>query len=166
MNQKAKSISRDNQKAFQDMWPEIMTYCFGCGRNNEEGLQIKSYWEEDEAVCIWKPKKHHRAGQGLLCGGVITTVMDCHCVNTAMASIYKEDLREIGSKPIIPYVAGTIQIKLLRPARMNRSLTLRAKVKETKGRKKIVECSVFSGRTECARGEVIAIQVPEMFWIK
>jgi len=40
-----------SQEAFQDKWPDEVSYCFGCGRNNEKGFQIKSYWDGDEAVC-------------------------------------------------------------------------------------------------------------------
>lgn len=155
-----------SQKAFQDILPEEASHCFGCGRNNEKGFQIKSYWEGDEAVCTWKPKKHHMAGPGVLCGGVIATLLDCHCLNTANALQYKEDGREIGSKPLMLYLTGTIQVKLLRPTPLNRPVVLRARVKEKKGRKIVVTCSVYSGRNECARGEIVAIRLPEEFWIK
>ena len=43
---------------FQDLWPEELSYCFGCGRNNKYGLQIKSYWEGDKAICVWNPKQY------------------------------------------------------------------------------------------------------------
>ena len=36
---------------FQDFMPGNV--CFGCGANNPNGLQIKSFWEGNEAVCIW-----------------------------------------------------------------------------------------------------------------
>ena len=39
------------EKAFQDYYPDQTNYCYGCGRLNEYGLQIKSYWDGDEAVC-------------------------------------------------------------------------------------------------------------------
>ena len=153
-----------SQKAFQDIWPDdgFHGQCFGCGRKNEKGFQIKSYWEGDEAVCKWKPEKHHMAAPGVLCGGVIATLLDCHCLNTANALAYKEK----GSKPMATYITGSMEVKLLRPTPMNRPIVLRAKVKELKGKKMVVTCSVFSGRNECARGEIIAIRLPEEYWIK
>ena len=39
------------EKAFQDHYPNNFAQCYGCGRLNEQGLQIKSYWDGDETVC-------------------------------------------------------------------------------------------------------------------
>ena len=67
------------QRAFQD---EVSgNHCWGCGSGNHNGLQIKSYWSGDEAVCTWQPQAHHSAGPGhILNGGIIVTVINCHCV--------------------------------------------------------------------------------------
>ncbi|KKK55838.1 hypothetical protein LCGC14_3070560, partial [marine sediment metagenome] len=59
------------QEALQDKAPEVISKCWGCGRNNENGLQIKSYWTGEEAVCTWKPQKYHLAFPGILNGGII-----------------------------------------------------------------------------------------------
>ena len=99
-------------KIFQDAWPEWGSNCWGCGRNNDHGLQIKSYWEGEEAVCIWQPKKYHEAYMGALCGGIIATIIDCHCTNTAIAAAYKTVGRELGTEPILRYATGSINIKL------------------------------------------------------
>ena len=155
-----------NSQAFQDKWPDMATYCWGCGRNNEHGLQIKSYWEGEEAICIWKPKEYHMAGGSIVCGGIISTIIDCHCLNTACAAVYKEEGREIGTKPFIPYVTGTIHVKLLQPTPIDEPVVLRAKIKEMKEKKIIVTCSLFSDEIERARGEIVAIRLPEVFWVK
>ena len=119
-----------NTQVFQDEWPEIATHCWGCGRNNEHGLQIKSYWEGEEAICIWQPEKYHVAGGGIVCGGIIATIIDCHCLNTAIAAVYRKEERKIGTKPFIPYVTGTITIKLILPTPIDEPVVLRAKIKE------------------------------------
>ena len=36
--------------AFQDQYPEQFSHCFGCGRNNPAGHQIKSYWDGDRTI--------------------------------------------------------------------------------------------------------------------
>jgi len=146
-------------KAFQDIWPEWGSYCWGCGRNNEHGLQIKSYWEGDEAVCTWQPEKHHEAYMGALCGGIIAAIIDCHCTNTAIAAAYRAAGREIGTEPILRYVSGSINIKLLRPARTRKPVTLRAKVKEMKKSKITVFCSLYYQKKLCATGEIVAINL-------
>jgi hypothetical protein len=40
-----------NQKSFQDYYPDELSHCYGCGRLNEHGLKIKSYWDGQEAGC-------------------------------------------------------------------------------------------------------------------
>ena len=50
------------QKSFQDEYPDVLAHCYGCGRLNEHGYQIKSYWDGDESVCHFLPKPYHVAG--------------------------------------------------------------------------------------------------------
>jgi acyl-coenzyme A thioesterase PaaI-like protein len=155
------------EKAFQDIWPEWGSNCWGCGRSNEHGLQIKSYWEGDEAVCTWQPKKYHEAYMGALCGGIIATIIDCHCTNTAIAAAYKAATgKELGSEPfeldsesILRYATGSMNIRLIRPARTRKPVVLRAKVKEMKKSKITVSCSLFYNNKLCATGEVIVINL-------
>lgn len=154
------------QQAFQDLWPEIYSQCFGCGRNNEQGLQIKSFWDGDETICTWIPKEIYGAGLGILCGGILSTLIDCHCVNTAIAALYKKECRILGSKPFIPYAGGSINMRHMKPIPIKKPVVLRARIKELKDRKTVITCTVFSGKNECAKAEVIAIKAPEPTWIK
>ena len=88
-----------SEKPFQDYWKH--NKCWGCG-NNEHGLQIKSYWEGDVSICVWEPHKHHMAGPvDVLNGGIISSVIDCHAVGSAIANEYKIDGRELDSLPLI-----------------------------------------------------------------
>lgn len=150
------------EKAFQDLWPELYTHCFGCGRNNEHGLQIKSYWDGEDTICTWKPKKMYEAGMGILCGGILSTVIDCHCVNTAIAARYKLEGRELGSIPVITYVGGTITMKHISTIFIKDPIFLRAKINEITDRKTIMSCTVFSNDKECAKAEVTAVKT-QMF---
>ena len=145
-------------KAIQDIWPEIGTYCWGCGRSNEHGLQIKSYWMGDECVCTWKPKRHHCAYPGIGCGGIIATILDCHCLNTAVAAVYKAEGREIGTEPIPYYATGSLSVKFLKPAPMNKPWVFRAKATNLGERKITVSCSVLSKEKEFASGEIVAVK--------
>ncbi len=52
--------------------------CFGCGCKNKEGLQIKSYVKHDLIISSWLPKQHHEAFPGVLNGGIIGSILDCH----------------------------------------------------------------------------------------
>lgn len=144
---------------FQDQWPEIATQCWGCGRDNEHGLQIKSYWEGDEAVCEWQPKEYHMVFPGTVSAGIIASILECHCGNTAIASIYKNEGRELGQEPFPRIVTGTLTVKYVLPTPTRRPITLRAKVKEATEKKITVSCSVYSRKKFCATGEVISIRV-------
>ena len=122
------------QKAIQDQWSEVASHCWGCGRNNEHGLQIKSYWEGDETVCRWHPKEYHTAYPGMVCGGIIATIMDCHCLNTVVSVAYRAEGRAMDTKPDIVYVTGSLLLKLLRPTPIDKPIVLRARIKEKKER--------------------------------
>src|SRR5215471_20575260 len=78
----------------------IDNLCYGCGPENPEGLKIKSYWDGDETVCTFMPRPSFMAGpRHVLNGGIIATVIDCHCICTAVAAVYKSEGRPIGSDP-------------------------------------------------------------------
>jgi acyl-coenzyme A thioesterase PaaI-like protein len=102
------------QRAFQD---EVSgNHCWGCGSANDNGLQIKSYWSGDEVACTWQPQAHHSAGPGhILNGGIIATVIDCHCGWTAIAAAYREEGREINTEPLIRYATASLNVKYLPP---------------------------------------------------
>jgi acyl-coenzyme A thioesterase PaaI-like protein len=148
-------------EAIQDKWPKIGTYCWGCGRNNEHGLQIKSYWEGNECVCTWKPKKYHCALPGAGCGGIIAAILDCHCLNTAISALMKAEGLELDPnvEPTVFYVTGTLSVKFLKPAPLNKPWVFRARVEEMGERKITVSCSVFAKEKEFARGQIAAVRV-------
>ena len=151
------------QRAFQD---EVSgNNCWGCGSGNDNGLQIKSYWSGDEAVCTWQPQPHHSAGpRHVLNGGIIATVIDCHCGWTAIAAAYREEGREINTEPLIWYATASLNVKYLRPTPLDQAVVLRARVKESIGKKTILTCSLFAKGEECAVGEVVAVRVPRGLW--
>ena len=152
-----------DQKIIQDQKKE--NFCWGCGKDNEHGLQIKSYLSGDELVCTWQPKEYHMAAPGILNGGIIASIIDCHSVWAAIVAAYQTEGREINTEPLIWYVAGSLQITYLKPTPMKCPVILRARVKEIKERKTTVNCSLFANGDECARGEVVAIRVPAA-WVK
>ena len=92
-------------------------YCFGCGPQNPDGLQIKSYWEGEETVCRFEARPAFAAGpRQLLNGGIIATLIDCHSVCTAMALAYRAEGRPPGAR-CRPYFAALIRWKWVeRPA--------------------------------------------------
>jgi acyl-coenzyme A thioesterase PaaI-like protein len=143
-------------KYFQDHMPENV--CFGCGKNHE-GLQIKSYWEGEESVCQWDSEEKYHGWENLMNGGIMATLMDCHCMGTAMAHAYRLEDRSLDSDPVYRYATGSIAIKYLKPT-PNTHVEIRARIIEVKGRKTVLKGVLLSDKGEVtAEADVIAIRV-------
>jgi len=149
------------QKAFQDYYPDHLSHCYGCGRLNEHGLQIKSYWDGDESVCVFQPRPYHTAIPGYVYGGLIASLIDCHSTGTAAAAAYRLAGREMNTEPPLRFLTGTLHVEYLRPTPIDTPLEVRATVQQVKGRKVVIATTLSARGEVCAHGEVIAIQVPE-----
>ena len=149
-----------SEKAFQDYYPDNVSYCYGCGRLNEHGLQIKSFWDGDEAVCTFVPRPHHIAIPGYVYGGLIASLIDCHCTGTAAAASYRSEGRAMDTLPPFRFVTASLKVDYLKPTPLGPPLEVRARVKEIKGRKVVMEASLSAEGQVCARGEVVAVQAP------
>jgi len=149
------------QKAFQDYYPDDYSYCYGCGRLNKHGLHIKSYWDGEESVATFLPKDYHIAIPGYVYGGLIASLIDCHCTGTAAAATYKAQGREMGSQPPLRFVTASLHVDYLRPTPLGITLEIRGRVVEVKGRKVIISATLSAEGQVCARGEVVAVQMPE-----
>ncbi len=150
-----------NEKAFQDYYPDDVACCYGCGRLNEHGHHIKSYWDGDESVCSFVPKPYHTAVPGYVYGGLIASLIDCHGTGTAAAAAYREAGRAMGSDPDLRFVTASLRVDYKRPTPLGPPITLRGRVKEIKGRKVVVEEDLIVEGKVCATGEVIAVQIPD-----
>lgn len=145
--------------AFQDEIPD--NHCWGCGSSNPHGLRIKSYWSGEEAVCTWRPEDFHGGGpRHILNGGIIATLMDCHCICTAIAAAYRAEGRGFKTEPLIWYVTASLSVSYLLPTPVDAPVTLHAKIIERKPRKTLLYCSLHARGKERARGEVAAVRVP------
>ena len=144
------------EHSIQEEWPEEATFCWGCGNNNTHGLQLRSFWDAEETVATWTPKEHHLAFPDILNGGIIATLIDCHGTGTANAAAHKQATD--GNHDFL-HVTASIKVNYLRPTPLDKPVTLRARVKEMTERKITVECSLFSGETECANGEIKTVKV-------
>lgn len=118
-------LSKKSKDIFQDYMPNNI--CFGCGNNTKDGLHIKSYWQDEIAECIWTPKTIHQGWRGIMNGGIIATVIDCHAMGTSMAYAYKHENRSLGSSPEYKYATGTMKIKYLKPT-PNNTIKLKARI--------------------------------------
>lgn len=150
-------------KAFQDFYPDPLAHCYGCGRLNAQGHQIKTVWDGDETVTRFTPQPYHIAVPGFVYGGLIASLIDCHSTGTAAAAMYRAEGREMDSQPPFRFVTGSLHVDFLKPTPLGVELEIRGLVKEIKGRKVVVTTTVFAGGVATARGEVLAVQMPEHF---
>ena len=148
------------RKAFQDFYPDAMNQCYGCGQKNPHGLKIRSHWDGDEAICTFQPHPYHTAIPGMVYGGLIASLIDCHSTGTAAAAMYRQEGREMDSLPAFRFLTGSLRVDFLRPTPIDGALEIRARVKEIKGRKVVVASTLMAKGEVCARGEVVAIQAP------
>ena len=150
-------------KAFQDYYPDNVAQCYGCGSNNHHGHQIKTHWDSEETVTFFTPEPYQTSVPGFAYGGLIASLIDCHSTGTAAAAMYRSEGREMNTLPPFRFVTGSLHVDYLKPTPIDGALELRGRVKEIKGRKVIVETTVFAHGVATARGEVVAVQMPERF---
>ena len=149
--------------AFQDHYPDNVAHCYGCGSHNEHGHRIKTVWHGNETVTRFRPEPFHTSVPGYAYGGLIASLIDCHSTGTAAAAMYRQEGRDMDSLPAFRFVTGSLHVDFLKPTPIDVELVIRGSVKEIKGRKVIVETTVWAGDVATARGEVVAVQMPESF---
>jgi acyl-coenzyme A thioesterase PaaI-like protein len=148
-------------RSFQEEFAELGIHqCWGCGIRNEEGLQIRSYWEGEEGICTWQPQPYHQAHPGIVNGGILATIMDCHSACTAAASAYRAEGRAITTPPEIALVTASLQLAYLRPTSITEPLLLRATIREQTARKSLVTCTLTARGEVCVRAEVVMVRLP------
>jgi acyl-coenzyme A thioesterase PaaI-like protein len=147
----------DDGRALQDRLP---VHCFGCGTLNPPGSRIKSRWEGDEFVCVWRPMPEHIGFPGRVYGGTIASVVDCHAVWASLSVHCREAGHDLSSgPPPFGVVTGSLCVNYLKPASVAQALELRARIVEHGERRSIVACSVRQGLVECATAQVVTVRV-------
>ena len=150
-----------DQNAVQDFYADDLAWCYGCGRLNQEGFQLKTVWDGDETVTRFVPRPYHIAIPGYVYGGLIASLIDCHATGTASAAAYRAAAREMGTEPALRFVTASLRVDYLRPTPLGVPLEVRGRVKEIQGRKVIVTATVSAEGEVTARGEIVAVQMPE-----
>lgn len=147
--------------AFQDCYPDQFNHCYGCGKLNEHGHQIKSYWDGDETVCRFEPKPYHTAFPGFVYGGLTASLIDCHSIGSAAAAAHRERGGTLKEGTVLPrFVTASLQVSYRKPTPMG-PLEVRSRIKQVKGRKVVLETQVIADGNVCSEGEVIAVEMPD-----
>lgn len=137
--------------------------CFGCGPANKQGLQIKSHWQGDPKspegrfVMEFTPAPHHQAFPGVVNGGIIGTLMDCHsnwCAATAL-------MHKWGWGRPQCTVTADFHVKLRRPTPAGRPLRLEAKVEAISEDRASIHCDLTADGKLCATCDGTFVAVKE-----
>jgi acyl-coenzyme A thioesterase PaaI-like protein len=147
--------------AFQDHYPNELAHCYGCGRLNDHGHGLKTFWDGDETVSRFIPELYHIAIPGYVYGGLIASIIDCHCTGTAAAAAARKVGRELDDDPAFRFVTASLQVDYLRPTPLGVELELRGTVEEVTDRKVVVLATVSAEGEIRARGRVVAVRMPE-----
>lgn len=141
--------------SLQERYAPTMT-CFGCGPANAKGLRIRSFPEGDEVVAEWQPEPHHEAFPGVLNGGIIGTLLDCHCNWAAAYFLMRRDGRD---RPPCT-VTADYAITMRRPTPAASPVRLRARVVESSADRAVVEGTLEGDGKLCAtcRGTFVAVK--------
>ena len=127
--------------------------CFGCGADNAHGLQIKSWMENDRALCRFKPEPYHAAFPGVVNGGIIATVLDCHGIWTAVGNYQALHGR------MAMYVTRKLTVEYLKPTPLGPELLLEGRVTHEGKRSVTVELELKAEGVVTARAELVGVQI-------
>jgi acyl-coenzyme A thioesterase PaaI-like protein len=147
----------DAARSLQQLYAPTGT-CFGCGPTNPHGLHIASHPGDDGwVVAEWTPMPHHQAFAGVLSGGIIGTLMDCHSNWTAAYHLMQ---RRGASKPPTT-VTAEFHVRLQRPTHLDAPVRLRARVVESSDDRATTEATLQSADglvTATCRGTFVAVK--------
>jgi acyl-coenzyme A thioesterase PaaI-like protein len=130
--------------------------CFGCGPANEKGLRIRSFAHGAEVVAEWQPETYHEAYPGMLNGGIVGALLDCHMNWTAAHHLMKQN--NLDGPPCT--VTADYAVKLRRPTPTDGPVKLVARVVESSDDRAVVEAELIAGEKTCAtcRGTFVAVK--------
>lgn len=147
--------------AVQDSYPDDVAVCYGCGRLNDDGLHIRTFWDGQHGVATFSPRPEHTAITGIVYGGLLASLIDCHSVGTAAAALYAAQGREVGTEPRLRCVTGRLEVDFKGPTPLGSPLTLRAWPVQVGPRKAVVDCEVSVDGQVTVTGHVIAVLLKE-----
>jgi acyl-coenzyme A thioesterase PaaI-like protein len=145
----------ESEKSLQEKYAPHNA-CFGCGPANEKGLRVRSFVRGNEVVAEWKAQPHHEAFPGVLNGGIIGSLLDCHSNWTAAWHL----MQKSGAETPPCTVTAEYSVKLNRPTPTDAVLELIATVVESQDDRAVIEAKVVANGKICAtcKGTFVAVK--------
>lgn len=150
----------DQHLAIQDFYPDDVSHCFGCGKLNEVGHQIKTRLSEDTTITEFTPEQFHMAIPGIVYGGLIASIIDCHSTGSAAIFAMQSANQQVGSDESPRFVTGRLEVDYLKPTPLA-PMQLIGKAVEIKGRKVTVATDLTVGGVVTAKGLAVLIEMPD-----
>jgi acyl-coenzyme A thioesterase PaaI-like protein len=144
--------------ALQDRFAP-QSHCFGCGPQNIRGLRLKSYptnVDGHELLAEFKPEPHHEAFDGVVNGGIVGALLDCHSAWACAYALMRQ--HQLAELPAV--VTADFHVTLRSPTPSNATLALRA-WPETVGTDRctvVAELAVAAKVTARCRGTFVAVK--------
>ncbi|MFO7892215.1 MAG: PaaI family thioesterase [Longimicrobiales bacterium] len=152
--------------AVQDLYPNDVAHCYGCGRLNDDGLHIRTHWEKGEGIARFTPEPYHMAMPGFVYGGLLASLVDCHAIGTAAAAVMEREGQVPGADPSPRFVTASLRVDYLKPTPMGPELLVRARPEEVGERKVRLAVEVIAETEVTVRGEVLAVRMPDTFTMR
>jgi acyl-coenzyme A thioesterase PaaI-like protein len=147
-------------QSLQEIWASNdYSGCFGCGPENSHGLKIQSFWNGKEGMCRWKAEPHHKGITGILNGGIIATLIDCHSFWTGLAALCQREGISLGKGTPMKMVTGAMTVTYIHTIPVDAEIELKAHLAKIGKRSRVVVCSVSVDGKEHTRGEVTLVLV-------
>ncbi len=152
------------EKAIQDVYPDDFAWCFGCGRLNKDGHQLRTGWQGDNTVTFFTPDSKYMGIPGFIYGGLIASLIDCHGSGSAALALHRKNGNEIGDGSVPPrFVTASLNVEYLKPTPQHVLLKAVGTVEEIHPKKWKVDTELYAEDTLCARGTVVLVVMPSTF---
>ena len=131
--------------------------CFGCGPVNSKGLQIKSYRTDGGLKMEFECDEEHQAFPGVINGGIIGSLLDCHGNWTAAMAIMDRN----GLDAPKCTVTAQYEVKLRRPTPLGPILKIQSRGLVLQEDRAEVIIELKADDMTCATGRGLFVAVEE-----
>jgi acyl-coenzyme A thioesterase PaaI-like protein len=128
------------------------------GATTNRGLHIRTHWDGEYGTARYNPRPEHTAYPGVVYGGLLASLIDCHSIGTAIAAMYESEGRKLGEGEEIRCVTGKLSVSYRKPTPLGVELVLRSHVEHLSHRKATVITELYADGEVTVTGETIAIR--------
>lgn len=152
----------EKERAIQDLYPDNLAHCFGCGKNNPAGHQLKTYLKGEYTVAYFIPKAEYTAMPGIVYGGLIASLLDCHGTGSAAAFVCQSEGISLQEKEIpVRCVTASLKVDFKAPTPLGVELELKGYLVKIEGRKVWVDLTLSANGVVTATGEMLAVRLQD-----